>query len=755
MGLAALLQLAILTIILSDNCGIASTSVSQSAFDCSHVGGNTVTLTVNDVNGNASTCNATVTVQDNVDPTANCQNTTVQLDAGGSAALTAGDIDNNSEDNCAIASTSISQSAFDCSNVGANTVTLTVNDVNGNSSTCSATVTVQDNVNPTANCQNTTVQLDANGAASIAVDDIDNNSEDNCAIASTSISQSNFDCSHVGANTVTLTVNDVNGNASTCNATVTVQDNVNPTANCQNTTIQLDAGGSAALTAGDIDNNSEDNCAIASTSISQSAFDCSHVGANTVTLTVNDVNGNSSTCNATVTVQDNVDPTANCQNTTIQLDAGGSATLTAGDIDNNSEDNCAIASTSISQSAFDCSHVGANTVTLTVNDVNGNASTCNATVTVQDNVNPQASCLNTAVTFNGEPGFQIPVDLLYDAAGSTDNCGVVNLVSPLDGAWIDCADVGSTVPVTIEIQDANGNPATCTAYVTVDGLPCGWRDMGGINCYDGNNTSTFDGVGQFDIWANNCAPAFPFTAESTGFVFTELCGDGEIIAEVTNVQGTGYAGVMMRNEMNPSSPMVAMGSNRVNRIQRQVRVQPGYPAWPQQVLSFDKFWVRLVRNGNQFQGFASVDGVSWIPYLNQSVFMDNNCLHVGLYAYSEKPGNSLSASFNNVYVTGQSSAIAQQPQGVAYGASIAQELTVNVYPNPANNMIQVELSVPDGQQVEYQLRNTLGQPVLQKQTAALRATRGQLDVSGLMPGVYYLVVRTDGQQVTKHLVIAR
>ena len=33
--------------------------------------------------------------------------------------------------------------------------------------TCTATITVQDNINPTAICQNLTVQLDASGAGSI------------------------------------------------------------------------------------------------------------------------------------------------------------------------------------------------------------------------------------------------------------------------------------------------------------------------------------------------------------------------------------------------------------------------------------------------------------------------------------------------------------------------------------------------------------------------------------------------------------
>ena len=51
-------------------------------------------------------------------------------------------------------------------------------------------------------------------------------------------------------------------------------------------------------------------------------FDCSNIGmTNTVTLAVTDNNGNVSTCTSDVTVEDNVDPTAICQDITIQLDA--------------------------------------------------------------------------------------------------------------------------------------------------------------------------------------------------------------------------------------------------------------------------------------------------------------------------------------------------------------------------------------------------------------------------------------------------
>ncbi len=129
-------------------------------FNCANVNGNTVILTVTDVNSNSSTCSANVTIEDNVAPIALCQNVTVQLDNTGNGSTTAAAVNNGSSDNCAIATLALSQTAFVCSEVGANTEVLTVTDVNGNSTTCSTTITVEDNVVPVAVCQNITVQLD-------------------------------------------------------------------------------------------------------------------------------------------------------------------------------------------------------------------------------------------------------------------------------------------------------------------------------------------------------------------------------------------------------------------------------------------------------------------------------------------------------------------------------------------------------------------------------------------------------------------
>ena len=361
----------------NDASGIASLVLSNENFDCTNVGANTVTLTATDNNGNSATCDATITVEDSVAPSANCQNATVQLDDSGNGIISSADIDNGSNDACGIQSLSLDKSAFDITEVGSQTVTLTVTDNNGNSSTCTASVEVQDNTGPAAFCQHPTIVLDADGNANISAMDIDDGSNDASGIALLSLSIENFDCSHTGSNTVILTVTDNNGNSSNCTAEVTVGDATAPAAICQNTTVLLDANGYGSITAADINNGSNDACGIQPVGIDNTAFDMNDVGSQTVTLFVIDNNGNSSTCTALVDVLDNTVPTAICQNTTIQLDADGNASISAIDINDGSNDASGIASLSLSIENFDCSHIGTNTTTLTVTDNNGNSSICN------------------------------------------------------------------------------------------------------------------------------------------------------------------------------------------------------------------------------------------------------------------------------------------------------------------------------------------------------------------------------------------
>lgn len=440
---------------------------SADASDTYPVGTTTVLWSLLDGSGNTiDSCSMDITINDNEAPVANCAAPfTVQLDANGMASITAADVDNGSTDNCAVASTSIDVTDFTCADVGPNTVTLTVTDVNGNSSTCTTVVTVEDNVAPTAVCQNITVFLDATGNVSIAAADVDGGSTDACGIATTSIDITDFTCADLGPNNVTLTVADVNGNTSTCIAVVTVEDDIPPTIACPaDITVNNDAGMCGAIVNFPVAAGF-DNCSVTVSQTgglaSGSAFP---VGVSTVEFTATDGSGNAEVCSFTITVVDNEAPTMVCQNITIQLDEFGNASIIAADVDGGSIDNCGIASLSVSPSTFDCSDVGDNPVVLTVTDIHGNSNTCTAIVTVEDVTPPVAVCQNITVELDPVTGTITITGADLDG-GSTDACGIDTYTLDID--TFDCSNVGENT-VVLTVTDVNGNISTCTAIVTVE-----------------------------------------------------------------------------------------------------------------------------------------------------------------------------------------------------------------------------------------------------------------------------------------------
>jgi hypothetical protein len=445
-----------------DACGIKSLSVSPGTLYCSNVGPNNVSLIVTDKSGNVSTCNAVVTVQDQIAPVAKCRNAIVYLNGDGNGVLLASQVNNGSTDACGVNLLSVAPSTFNCSNTGANAVVLTVTDVNGNASTCSSTVYVKDKVAPTALCQNVVVQLNSAGQYHISAADIDNGSKDACGVAGMTVSPADLNCTDVGDNIIKLTVTDSHSNTATCTSTVTVQDHVAPQALCKDITVQLNAAGNGTTTAAMINNGSTDACGVKTLSASQTDFTCGDLGANDVTLTVTDKNGNTATCHAIVTVEDHVAPVALCKNVIVQLSAAGDASITAAQINNGSHDACGVQTLDINLSSFNCSNVGANPVVLTVTDVNGNSKTCGATVYVQDLVAPMALCRN--ITVQLDTAGKVTIAAAQVDNNSVDACGVQSMVVVPN--IFNCSDVGVNT-VTLKVKDLSNNIGSCTAEVTV------------------------------------------------------------------------------------------------------------------------------------------------------------------------------------------------------------------------------------------------------------------------------------------------
>ncbi len=705
----------------TDNCEIASLSLDITQFTCADIGDNTVTLTVTDTNGNTATCTTVVTVEDTLDPIAVCVAPfTIQLDANGEASITAADIDGGSTASCGTVTLAIDITDFTCADIGENTITLTVTDGNGNFASCTTVVTVEDNVAPTALCAAPfTIQLDANGTASITAADINNGSTDACGIDTLTISQTDFDCSHVGDNTITLTVTDVNGNSSTCTTIVTVEDNVAPTALCVAPfTIQLDANGTASITAADIDNGSTDACGIDTLTISQTDFDCSHIGDNTITLTVTDVNGNTSTCTTVVTVEDNVAPSALCVAPfTIQLDVNGNASITAADINNGSTDACGIDTVIISQTDFDCSHVGDNTITLTVTDVNGNSATCTTIVTVEDSVAPEALCA-APFTIQLDANGQATITAADIDNGSTDACGIASItISP---SSFDCTNQGENT-VTLTVIDVNGNESTCTTIVTVEGATAPVVTCTDLTLElgpDGTATLTAEDIGSYIA---DCGTAI--TAIDIEFFDCSNIGTPVLVTYfATDGAGNNVSCTAMVTVIDNLAPVIECPAD--------------------QTVDTDPASITYTLPDYFADGLATAT--------------DNCTTPVAQFTQTPAPGTLLLDGTYTVTLTAtdeygnESTCSFELTVDTILGAEDNDFSGLTMYPNPAVN--EVTIGNPQFMAIDkISVYDILGRLVLSKNTNGDTGNQ-TFNVSDLSSAVYMVVIESEGRQTVKRLV---
>ena len=347
-------------------------------------------------------CSTTITVIENEAPTAICKDFTAKLGSDGTITISPQDINDGSSDNCSIQTYALDNDYFDCEDVGNSyTVTLTLQDAGGNSSSCSATVTVDLDESlgfnpcceaPVAVCQDITVNLDSDGTYTLTSGEVDGGSTADCGLENMVLDISSFDCDDIGSHTVQLTITDVEGTAASCTATVTVEDNSSPIASClSNTTLLLlDENGTVSIANDELDNNSYDNCGIASISLNQTTFDCDDQGYLTLTQTVTDNEGNTAECTAEVQIKDEIDPIMLCEDLTIYLDENGEASITLDDIAGSSTDNCSIEEMTLTAGDihYTCNDVGTNSVTVEGKDIGDNSSSCSATVTVIDEAPP-------------------------------------------------------------------------------------------------------------------------------------------------------------------------------------------------------------------------------------------------------------------------------------------------------------------------------------------------------------------------------
>ncbi len=368
-------------------------------------------------------------------------------------------------------------------------------DNSGNVSTCTAIVTVIDNTNPTANCQDITVILDQiTGTVTITPDMINDGSSDACGIQSVTVSPNTFSCDDLLTTPAAdLFISDIYEGSSN-NKAIEIY-------NGTGAYIDLATGGYDLQMFFNGSNTAGLTIPLTGTVANGDVYVVAHGSSSAVILAQTDqttppatnwYNGDDAvvlrrgTTIIDVIGQIGFDPgnewgtglvstennTLRRKSTIIQGDGDGTDAFDPSvEWDGYAQDNIA----DLGSHTFS-PPTGVRPVVLTVTDVNGNVSTCSALVTIQDNTLPDITCPSAPATICSS-GPYTHTNNSWDAT-ATDACGVASITYTLSNATTGTGatlngvafNVGTTL-VTWRATDVNGNWSECSYSVVINATP--------------------------------------------------------------------------------------------------------------------------------------------------------------------------------------------------------------------------------------------------------------------------------------------
>jgi hypothetical protein len=506
-----------------DNCSVASVTqfAGPSPGQILSVGMYDIGYEVIDGSGNVDTCEFVVEVIDVQQPFIACpQDITIGADdnvctwTSGAGSLTPSLAIENCEPSLTYTVTNpdgtmtpdsgdVSGYTFD---LGMSTVEYVLTDSSGTqSTTCSFTVTIVDDQDPTITCPiDATFSVDMGTCASVQATLTQPTVMDNCSITpAVTYTVTNPDNSisgpfvntagytfALGTSQVAWTVVDTAGNAATCVQNITVVDDEIPMITCAtlNAAYDTDPGTCGYVVDGtEFDPTISDNCEVASlinnynasSSLANATFP---LGTTAVVWTVTDASGNTNTCSISVVVEDNEAPSfVNCPADTITV--GNDFANCSGGVNWSvpvAEDNCSVASVTqfSGPSPGQILVVGTYNIGYEVIDGSGNVDTCEFVVEVVDVQDPFIACPQdiTISADAGECDWSSQTGSLSPSV-AIENCGPVltwSVLNPDGSTDTGAGDVSGFTfelgesTVTYTLTNSTGTQSTsCSFRVTV------------------------------------------------------------------------------------------------------------------------------------------------------------------------------------------------------------------------------------------------------------------------------------------------
>lgn len=433
-----------------------------------------ITITGEDESGNIGTCTFTVTPIDAIAPTITCPSNT-SVAANAACAHVIGDLSGTIayNDNCtSVGSITFNQSPASGSILptGMTPIVINIEDASGNTATCTYQLTVVDQAGPSITCPaNVNITMDATCSGTIADYTSGVSVSDNCSsIGNITLSQSPASGATISTNTqIIITATDELGNASNCNFFAISIDAIDPTITCPSS-LSMPINSSCQYPVPDLLSqvNISDNC----TSLGNLTFTQNPTATTTgssltaILLTVQDEQGNQSTC-VTLLIPDDIEaPIVTCpspatvnngSNCDYILPNYGTTTLVL--------DNCSNFTITQTPAPGSSVQAGPTLIDIEVADVAGNIVTCSFTLDVNETVNPTITCPANIATCDPTVTYSTPV--------FGDNCSATAAQTDLTGLTSgDDFPVGITTLQYTAI-DLSGNTQTCSFTVEIYDFP--------------------------------------------------------------------------------------------------------------------------------------------------------------------------------------------------------------------------------------------------------------------------------------------
>ncbi|MEO1254834.1 MAG: fibronectin type III domain-containing protein [Bacteroidota bacterium] len=251
-------------------------------------------------------------------------------------------------------------------------------------------------------------------------------------------------------------------------------------------------------------------------------------------------------------------------------------------------------------------------------------------------------------------------------------------------------------------------------------LPYYWSnsDIGTPNL---EGSATYEN-GYFETTGNGRLNA---TSNWFHFVYQPLVGDGEIIAQLTNMLKANWdhQGVMIKESLDEQSSYAMAELYRNDKVvMYKGRVGEAYKEVQDSSQNFDiPIWLKIARNGDQFISSHSKDGKQWQEFHRETISMGQNAF-IGLVSHANTNDKLSPGTWRDVAAS-QSSIAA--PTSLSATPSASDEIILSWSDNSDNET---------GFRIERAIK---GDKIIFQDIAEVAANNTSFQDDGLTPGAIY------------------